>query len=740
MSKSGNIKIILRVRPTKKPYGGLLIDENDGKIDIHLNRKEARDVVNNKKEDYNFKFDGILNMATRQENVFESAAKEIVDSVLEGYNGTIFAYGQTGSGKTYTITGGTERYADRGVIPRSLSYVFSEARNRTDVHIKVSVSYLEIYNDEGYDLLDASQCTRNLSDLPKVIHREDSHGNINLINLSVHRADSEEDALNLLFIGDTNRVVAETPSNDASTRSHCIFIIQIETQKAGSDVKTVSKLHLVDLAGSERVGKTNVDGTLLREARFINQSLHYLASVIEALQSKTTGDSTYIPYRNSFMTIILRDSLGGNCKTTMIATVSAEETNLDESISTCRFAQRVACIKNTANKNEVIDPSLIITRLRQEISELKAEIRLIKGEGGDRDHLSPEEIEECKALVEEFANNRDPSAKILLSDMLKINECFYHFKRLYNQVRYQTPTKGSMIENGRSMDATTSEEIERMRLLLQQRENELAILVSHIQKKGETMPKFNQLNIVPQDEESKFNNSSERSPSRSDHQMRLQQRSMAEAKQSPAAPTNISITLEQLQDRNQAFDIFRRSYRKNQAMEDNKAILKDKISRAKQLTEVINGSRGRIESIKNEIEQLRRANAAQGLVDADNTPLAHPREEASRNELEKLKGDYRNGVTELKDLKIEIESIQKLIENSRKKMQTDFEAWLQIMISQSRPSLSSSKDFDTSSYSKASNTTTVTKESKTPFMDPMVSQNIEKFYKARDDIYKNLKS
>lgn len=738
MSKSGNIKIILRVRPTKKPYGGLIVDENDNKVDIHVHRKEARDVVNNKKEDYNFSFDRILNMSVRQENVFENAAKEIVDSVLEGYNGTIFAYGQTGSGKTYTITGGTERYADRGIIPRSLSYVFSEARNRTDMHIKVSVSYLEIYNDEGYDLLDSSQCTRNLSDLPKVIHREDAQGNINLINLSVHRADNEEDALNLLFIGDTNRVVAETPSNDASTRSHCIFIIQIESQKAGSDVKTVSKLHLVDLAGSERVGKTNVDGTLLREARFINQSLHYLASVIEALQSKSSGDNAYIPYRNSFMTLVLRDSLGGNCKTTMIATVSAEESNIDESISTCRFAQRVACIKNTANKNEVIDPSLIISRLRQEIAELKAEIRLLKGEGGDRDHLSPEEIEECKALVEEFANNRDPSAKLLLSDMLKINECFYHFKRIYNQVRYSTPVKGGMIDSGKPMDATTSEEMERMRLLLQQRENELAILVSHIQKRGEAMPKFNQLNIIPPSEETKHDSSPSRSPSRADHNMRLQQRSLAEAKQSPAAPTNISITLEQLQDRNQAFDIFRRSYRKNQAMEDNKAVLKEKIARAKQLTEVINGSRGRIELIKNEIEQLRRANAAQGLVDSDNAPIAHPKEEGLRYELERLKGDYRNGVTELKDLKIEIESIQKLIENSRKKMQTDFEAWLQIMISQSKP-LSSSRDLD-SSISKATNYTSTTKDSKTPFIDPVVSSNIEKFYKARDDIYKNLKS
>ena len=172
----------------------------------------------------------------------------------------MFAYGQTGSGKTFTITGGAERYVDRGLIPRTISYIFSEVRRRTDMVFKVSVSYLEIYNESGYDLLDESQNSRNLTDLPKVKPREDANERVVLNNLSVHRADSEEDALNLLFIGDTNRVVAETPTHDASTRSHCIFIVQLEVQKGGSDVKTVSRMHLVDLAGSERIGKTGVTG------------------------------------------------------------------------------------------------------------------------------------------------------------------------------------------------------------------------------------------------------------------------------------------------------------------------------------------------------------------------------------------------------------------------------------------------------------------------------------------------
>jgi kinesin family member 6/9 len=169
-----------------------------------------------------------------------------------------------------------------------------------------------------------------------------------LSGLSVHRADTEEDALNLLFIGDTNRVVSETPKNDASTRSHCIFIIQIESQKLGGDVKTVSKLHLVDLSGSERPKDTGIDGKTLKEALYINSSLHHLALVImrlnEKLKAGKNGEDMHVPFRSSMMTMVLRDSLGGNCRTKMVATVSPHPSDVYESLSTCRFARSVSLI------------------------------------------------------------------------------------------------------------------------------------------------------------------------------------------------------------------------------------------------------------------------------------------------------------------------------------------------------------------------------------------------------------
>ncbi|CAG9334654.1 unnamed protein product [Blepharisma stoltei] len=736
MSLAGHIRIFLRVRPTERPSRGVSLSDDSTTLDVHIQKRDARDYVNNQKEDYKFQFDEILPMKTKQEEVFEKVAKEIVDSVMEGYNGTIFAYGQTGSGKTYTITGGAERYADRGLIPRSISYIFSEMRRKTDANYRVSISYLEIYNDDGYDLLYEDQSARNLHDLPKVIHREDANGNITLSNLSLRRTDTEEDALNLLFIGDTNRVVAETPKHDASTRSHCIFIIQIEAQKLGSDVKTVSKLHLVDLAGSERVGKTNVDGVLLREARFINQSLHYLEQVIVCLQKKSQGEQIFVPYRNSFMTLVLRDSLGGNCKTTMIAAMSCEEGDMDESVSTCRFAQRVACIKNEASKNEQLDPSLIIQRLKSEVAELKAEIKLLKGGEDGRDHLSADELEECRKMVEEYAENRDPYAKLVLSDMLKINECFLHLKRLYNQLKSQGgSTKGG---NYKQIDQVSNEEVERLRLLVQQRDNEIAILLSHLNKQKNEMGSLVSFPQPSYSEETKVPDSP---PKKVDMSMRIRERNAVENRQSLMAPTNIDVTPEQLQDRNKAFDIFRKSYRKNEAMEENKALLKEKIQRAKDLTVIINGARGRIESIKNEIEQLRKENALQGLVDKNNVPLEHPREEGMRNQLESDKLTYRDGVAELKDLKVEIERIQKLLNASRERMQADFEAWIQVMLTQTRqtPSTtirdSSVRDSASIRESSVRDSASIRESS---IRDPSVNDNLEAFYKARDQIYNRM--
>ena len=296
---------------------------------------------------------------------------------------------------------------------------------------------MEIYNESGYDLLDENHATKSLFDLPKVKMQENRDGQFTLLNLSVHRAETEEDALNLLFIGDTNRVVSQTPKNDASTRSHCIFVIQLESQRLNSDVKTVSKLHLVDLSGSERVfkpGTESNDQKTVTEAMYINGSLFQLQLVIMNLNKKAQGDgSTHVPFRNSMMTMILRDSLGGNCNTKMIATVSALEEDIHESLGTCRFARSVQLIQNDMKRNESVDPGVIISRLKKEVIELKAEIAMLKG-GSQKDHLTGEDVDRCNKMVEDFIRTDDPSQTLVLPDRLLINQCFYHFRSMYKQI------------------------------------------------------------------------------------------------------------------------------------------------------------------------------------------------------------------------------------------------------------------------------------------------------------------
>lgn len=328
MVKTG-IKIFARLRPTKKSTGAYEVEElEDGlnALSFTIPRSEGSGAVNNKREIYTFKFTRVFDCQAGQEEVFNEVSRGVIDNCLEGYNGTIFAYGQTGSGKTFTITGGVERYSDRGLIPRSLSYLYHQYEKFPGTMFSTHISYLEIYNECGYDLLDPRHEAAHLEDLPKVTLLEDRESVIHLRNLSLHPANNEEEALNWLFLGDTNRMMAETPMNMASTRSHCIFTVHISSRQPGSDTIRRAKLHLVDLAGSERVGRTGMEGTLLTEAKYINLSLHYLEQVIVALSERSRS---HIPYRNSMMTSVLRDSLGGNCMTSMIATCSVDRRNID---------------------------------------------------------------------------------------------------------------------------------------------------------------------------------------------------------------------------------------------------------------------------------------------------------------------------------------------------------------------------------------------------------------------------
>ena len=487
---SNKIKTYARLRP--------LLDKNSTNISysaagkdliLHVPQESSKS-SQNIETSYPFKFDKIFDTESTQEQVFNEIALPSINSAFSGYNSTIFAYGQTGSGKTFTITGGAEKYKDRGIIPRTLEHIFKKCFQTNST--KISVSYIEIYNESGYDLLDEKHDLHNARDIkqklfqnaldafPKVQLLEDQSGNISLRNLSIHEAKNEEEALGLLFLGDTNRAIAETPMNQASTRSHCIFTIHISNSESGSNKVRKSKLHLVDLAGSERVTKTQVNGQLLNEAKYINLSLHFLEQVIVSLTTKKSD--SHVPYRNSMMTSILRDSLGGNCVTSMIATMSVNKFNINESVSTARFAQRVALVKNKAAINEVVDVGVMLERQKVEIARLKSEIALLNGKVRE-DHLEQTEIDKLRVMVENWLRISGNTGLFheIGADTKKLDFCYTFLKEKIIEKSAVDKETVKLEQNRLSMTFSDAD-IMNLRDTLIQRDHEIDVLVRMLRR------------------------------------------------------------------------------------------------------------------------------------------------------------------------------------------------------------------------------------------------------------------
>ena len=656
------IQIFLRLRPCRNgsyKHEHIEINPSLTSVDVKVPIKEEG-YVNNTIRKHTFKFDKIFDCATTQDQIFDEVAKDVIDSAIDGYNGTIFAYGQTGSGKTYTITGGVESISMRGIIPRALSYIFEETKKRTLYTWKVYISYLEIYNNDGYDLLSdtgagGTQRRFELESLPRVRIRENQSKQLILTNLSIHEIDNFQEGMALLMLGDDNRVVAETPKNDASTRSHCLFMIQIESQKIGEDSKTLSKLHIVDLSGSEKPFKTNLSGIRMTEALNINVSLFYLEQVIIEINNK----SSYIPYRNSMMTMCLRDSLGGNCKTRMIANLSADFDDVLESLSTCRFAQRVALVKNTAVVNEIVDPAILVQKQKNEIEELKAELAMLKGKN-QKSYLEQSDLDDCEKIVNEFLEDESFTKKIELNDKLMIQECFNIIKKKYKflEKKVKSDKKEIVLDSNFDKDKLIEleaenkklqGEIERLKELLKNREEEMQIVLKNIET-GKKMPLVQRLN---KEEEAKINsiknsvlgdfvkfeslnnsliskipqngNNANNTTINSDINLNLNDSKLSVNQKQPQPqvprellkeinlansyvkginPNDIDFNL--LKEQNKAYWFFRQHYYKNEIGAENKNKLKERMIEGKKLAESYQNLAAEIQTIKKQIEKIRK--------------------------------------------------------------------------------------------------------------------------------------
>ncbi|CAL1573803.1 unnamed protein product [Knipowitschia caucasica] len=355
-----------------------------------------------------FTYDYVFDSTVEQEEVFKSAVSSLLSGLFKGYHATVLAYGQTGSGKTYSM-GGTYTAAQEcdpsvGVIPRVIRRIFEEKENVTECEFGLVVSYLEIYNEDILDLLSTSK------EKSVVSIREDPKEGIKLVGLTERQVISAQEMVSCLEQGNSARTVGSTAMNAASSRSHAIFTITLE-QRRGKDKSdsVVSKLHLVDLAGSERQKKTKAEGDRLKEGISINKGLLSLGNVISALGDESKKN-TFVPYRDSKLTRLLQDSLGGNSHTLMIACISPADSNMEETINTLRYADRARKIKNKPIIN--VDPRAAeLNKLKQQVQELQ--VMLLHARGGVEPVLSGvESTEKVTKLLERNRALQDENNKL----------------------------------------------------------------------------------------------------------------------------------------------------------------------------------------------------------------------------------------------------------------------------------------------------------------------------------------
>ncbi|XP_024152462.1 uncharacterized protein kif16bb isoform X2 [Oryzias melastigma] len=379
-----SVRVAVRARPVNKREQHLsskiMVHIRGNSISIQKSSPVQGEKAKDREKTFSFDFafdstDTESSTFASQEKIFQELGSGVLKAAFEGFNACMFAYGQTGSGKSHTMMGLKD---DKGLIPRICEGLFMEMseRSKTDaVSFHTEVSYLEIYNERVQDLLKKKPSTTTVVGL-KV--REHPRNGPYVENLSKHVVHSHGDVEGLILLGNTNRTVASTGMNDESSRSHAIFTITFTQAWFDAEFprELISKIHLVDLAGSERADSTQSRGIRLKEGANINKSLVTLGSVISALADQSLSEKStkrrkiFIPYRDSVLTWLLKDSLGGNSITTMIATISPAEVNYEETLSTLRYASRAKSIVNTPTVNE--DGSVkVIRELQAEVARLQ---------------------------------------------------------------------------------------------------------------------------------------------------------------------------------------------------------------------------------------------------------------------------------------------------------------------------------------------------------------------------------
>lgn len=703
MSKrSSKVRVFVRTRPTDKFAQDMIEFVEDGKtINIHAKGKEIkRSVVNNQLLDWSFRMDGILHN-TSQDEMYDKVGSEMITQLMDGYNGTLLCYGQTGAGKTFTMTGTTENYKHRGVIPRSISQVYKEISDRPEHSITVRISYLEIYNETMFDLL--STLPSNIMALPTMTVVEDEYG-VSVKGLSMHVAANEEEALNLLFEGQTNRAIAAHSMNSVSSRSHCIFTLHVETRSRTESTAMYmrSKLNLVDLAGSERLSKTGSEGKTQQEAMYINKSLTFLEQTIIALADKRRE---HVPYRQTKLTHALKDSLGGNCNTMMIANIWGEANQLEETVSTLRFATRMMCIPIEPAVNQFYDPVLVVKKLEKEITHLKQELTmhdtLANRSQINYEPLSDSQLSEIDHQVRRYLDGTLDELDIV--NIRQIQSVFGRFKKVVGQ-----------------MEADVEVRLRAKYTVIDMSD---PAAVAAAQKAGVVFDEFGGATYVGNTDGQGFGVGVAPSSSKPTHSAvasakrrgkRSKDRSSPSGRPSPVPSsqpsqpsptrqlgldTRDSATRQDIPSaagsngppdsatqarastpplRTVAFEEFKheKGSEINRILMENKEILSAKNKLCRDLAKTINLTKQEIDDTRTSMEDIRSERLEQGeFASEDGEIVISEQEFQMMKKLKELKAAYRSDYEELTQVKSEKKYCQKLVDQCRQRLVTEFDNW-----------------------------------------------------------------
>ncbi|XP_059829968.1 kinesin-like protein KIF9 isoform X1 [Hypanus sabinus] len=695
-SKNTGVKVFVRIRTTANFATDMIEGSSDNEtIKIHTRPDQRKEVANNQHCDWSFKVDEILHDVP-QDVVYNTVAKKAVSSIINGFSSTIMCYGQTGAGKTYTMTGATEKYEYRGIIPRAIQQIFKEVEEQADLALTLYVSYLEIYNETLFDLLSTTPDSPTSNTHMSIV--EDDHG-VRIKGLSIHLVTNEEDALNYLFEGETNRIIASHSMNKSSSRSHCIFTIYVETRwKEASEVKYLtSKLNMVDLAGSERLGKTGSEGQVMREAMYINKSLSFLEQAIIAL---TDSKREHIPFRQSKLTHVLKDSIGGTCNTILVANIYGEAAQIEETLSTLRFASRMKRIPAEPVANVHSDPMKLIQKLQYDIQVLQDELAMYNILANRRqvsyETLTANQIQDIKTQVCRYLDGT--IEEINITNVRQLRESFAQFKIILQQqeqdIEAALRRRYILIDKNSKSSDLPADPVDH-KLSVESQVGDLSgegfgIGLAPTSAKAKKLKNKKNKEITGSTKK-------ERAPvTGKDPEMIAQAKEpvpdvpakpIAQREQEVAsAESALSESIDKVEkiepstppQKSVMFEMFKAEKGReiNRILIENKSILIEKRKNMRELTERINNTKEEIDITKRSLNIKKREQQDEGeYMNEHDEPIVDEDEFNLIIQLKDLKQQYRQDFDVLQDLRVEVQYCQKLVDQCRLRLLTEFDIW-----------------------------------------------------------------